>query len=416
MFEPQFAMDFIPDSVSILVLATVLGLFIGLEREWSEKPAGIRTFAIVSLTGSTLALLENYLLLSIGGVAIIIVSVLLGVEGIIKEEYGLSITTSMSLLLTYFIGVAVGFELLIESVTITALSSALLVLKRELHGFAGELNKEEIKSATELAIIAFVAYQFIPSKPVGPNNSIELQLVWLLVIAISGIGFVNYILVSKYGNKGFLLTGFLGGLVNSTAVIGDVTSRVKNGIHKNIAISSVIIANSAMTLRNALLVIVFIPSIGLILTLPLFTITIIGIVISAIISPTNTDVPIELESPFNLKNTLMFGGLFAVVLFVSSIAKIVFGKTAFLLTIFLAGAVSSGTAVATIITLLNSGEISVITATVGILISVISSMLIKVALVSMTKDKTLIVKTIAYTVVLIISGILTVGILSTLSI
>lgn len=82
------------------------------------------------------------------------------------------------------------------------------MLRRELHQFAWGLSKEEVKSAAEFAILAFVVYPLLPSDPVGPWNAIQPQLVWLLVVAVSGLGFVNYVIMQRYGSRGIAITGF----------------------------------------------------------------------------------------------------------------------------------------------------------------------------------------------------------------
>ena len=40
-----------------LLIAAALGLFLGLEREWSEKSAGVRTFSLLTLSGASATLL-----------------------------------------------------------------------------------------------------------------------------------------------------------------------------------------------------------------------------------------------------------------------------------------------------------------------------------------------------------------------
>ncbi|MGZ6140712.1 MAG: MgtC/SapB family protein, partial [Myxococcaceae bacterium] len=43
------------ETLSRMLLALGVGLFVGLEREWRGKEAGLRTFAFVSLLGGELA-------------------------------------------------------------------------------------------------------------------------------------------------------------------------------------------------------------------------------------------------------------------------------------------------------------------------------------------------------------------------
>ncbi len=148
-------------------LAAALGMFLGLEREWSHKSAGIRTFALFSLLGAVFTIVGSETLLVLGGVLVIVHGVLLAVEGLLTgKEESLALTTSVSLLVSYGIGVLVANDYILEGVVVTVFSSLLLVLKRELHGFAWGLSRAELRSATEFAILAFVVFPLLPREPV----------------------------------------------------------------------------------------------------------------------------------------------------------------------------------------------------------------------------------------------------------
>ena len=54
-------------------LSLALGMFIGLEREWAHKEAGIRTFALVSVCGTIFSFVSPQLVL-IGAFFVIIAS------------------------------------------------------------------------------------------------------------------------------------------------------------------------------------------------------------------------------------------------------------------------------------------------------------------------------------------------------
>ncbi|WGI16917.1 MgtC/SapB family protein [Methanonatronarchaeum sp. AMET-Sl] len=176
MFE-QF-IEAVPPTIVKLVSATLLGLFLGLEREWSEKPAGIRTFALIALVGSIFGILDSELVIAMGVLLIIAMAVLVGYRGVSGEEFtGLFLTTSVSMVVAYGVGVLVGLGFYLEGVTIAFLAALLLVLKRELHMFALNLSKRELQSAAEFAVIAFVIYPLLPSEPFGPWNAIDARLV-----------------------------------------------------------------------------------------------------------------------------------------------------------------------------------------------------------------------------------------------
>lgn len=398
----------VSEEIVSLSIAVLLGMFLGLEREWSQKAAGIRTFALISLLGTILTIIDEVNLLLVGGLLIIAISILLAVQSLLEDddETGLSLTTSVSMFVAYGIGILVAQGFLIESVTVAVLSSLLLVLKRELHQFAWGLTKEEMRSATEFAILAFVILPLLPTEPMGPWNAIEPRTVWLLVIAVSGIGFVNYILVRKYEGRGIAFTGFFGGLVNSTAVIAEMAKRAKGqeSMHQ-LAVGAILLANASMAVRNAVIGITFIPEAAFIVGPPLAAIAITGIGISLFVCDWKTDIEADLQSPFSMKNALMFGGLFLIILVVSAGAEVVFGAGGFLTTTFLAGLVSSGTSTATAVTLFSTGQISTELAVAGVIVGTVASILVKVFFAA-TVERSLVRPVLQLNLLLIIAGLI----------
>ncbi|ELZ48564.1 MgtC/SapB transporter [Halorubrum californiense DSM 19288] len=372
---------YLETNVAKLVLATALGMFLGLEREWSQKSAGIRTFALVSLAAAVFSLLGESGLLVVGGVLVVASAVLLAVRSFVEPEVdGLSLTTSASLLVAYGVGVLVAEGLFIESVTVAVLSSLLLVLKRELHEFAWGLSREEVRSAVEFTILAFVVFPLLPAETIDPWDAVQPRLVWSLVVAVSAIGFVNYVLVKRYQGRGYAVTGFFGGLVNSTAVVAEMAKRAKGRADLGeIAVGSILLANAAMAFRNAAVVAVFVPEAALVVGAPLGAITLAGIGVAVWRSDWRTTMEAELTSPFSLGNALTFGALFILVLLVSAVAEQTFGAGGFVATSFLAGLVSSGTSTTTAVSLLGTGQIGVDTAVAGVVAGTAASILIKTA-------------------------------------
>lgn len=395
-------------SVMKLAIATALGLFLGLEREWSQKTAGIRTFALISLLATVFTILEHDGLLIVGGLLIIAHAVLLAVRSLITEGHeGLSLTTSVSMLVAYSIGALVGSGLYIESVTVAVLSSLLLVLKRELHQFAWQLSKQEVRSAVEFAILAFVIYPLLPDETIGPWNAIQPRVIWLLVIAISAIGFANYILVKQYQGRGIAFTGFFGGLVNSTAVIAEMAKRAtRDPSLMGLAVGAILLANAAMAIRNAVLVATFLPSEAVTVGIPLGAIAVTGVVLSQMTSNWDAEMDADLKSPFSLKNALTFGGLFLLVLLVSAAAQEFFGAGGFVATTFFAGLVSSGTAATTAITLVSTGQISPDTAVWGVIAGTAASILVKVFFAA-SIERSLVKPVLLYSLLLIFVGVTT---------
>ncbi|MCH7661748.1 MAG: MgtC/SapB family protein [Euryarchaeota archaeon] len=377
-----------------IVLAGALGLLLGLEREWSHKSAGIRTFSLISLLAAVFTVLDQPLLLAIGGLFVAVQGLLLAVRGLLIEEAGLSLTTSVSMLVAYGVGVLVGTGRLLEGVTVAVLSSLLLVLKRELHSFAWGLSREELRSTAEFAVLAFVIYPLLPSgdMPIGTAGfsvSIEPRVVWLMVVTVAGIGIVNYAIVRSYGGRGIAVTGFFGGLASSTAVVGTMLDHVRQRPEAaSYAVAAILLADAAMAVRNLAIALAFTigsPLFGAII--PLTAVTLGAIGIAAIIADWSEEVEMDLESPFSLRNALGFGAIFLLIVVAGAFAEAYLGTAGFYATAALSGLVSSAGAATSAVVLYRTGSLSHDVAVIAILLATASSIVVKALLAASSPDR-----------------------------
>jgi hypothetical protein len=83
----------IPPNIIKIFLCLLIGLLIGLEREWSDKPAGIRTFTLISVLGGVSSILYSHsiyisiILLSGGIILIITFSIFMAKEEVEMEVF-----------------------------------------------------------------------------------------------------------------------------------------------------------------------------------------------------------------------------------------------------------------------------------------------------------------------------------------
>jgi uncharacterized membrane protein (DUF4010 family) len=375
-----------------LALAAALGLFLGLEREWSQKSAGIRTFSLTSLVAAvfTLVAQREYLgglLLAVGALSVIVQGVLLAVQGLRDEtEDALSLTTAVSLLVAYGVGVLVASGYILAGVTVAVVSSFLLVLKRELHGLAWGLSREELRSATEFAILAFVIYPLLPpgTKEVY-GVPFEPRVAWLMVVTVAGIGIVNYAIVRTYDGRGIAVAGFFGGLASSTAVVGTMLDHVRQRPDAlTYAVAAVLLADAAMAVRNLAIALAFTVTTNQPLLVgalvPLGALVLGSVVIAAVIADWYEPVEMELESPFSLRNALGFGVVFLLILAGSTLAQAQFGTAGLYVSAVLSGLVSSAGATTTAVLLYRSGAIGSNPAVIAILLATASSVVVKAAI------------------------------------
>jgi uncharacterized membrane protein (DUF4010 family) len=131
-----------------------IGMLVGMEREWSNKDVGIRSFALVALLGMLAGTLGTGLAItSFIGVFVLVVA--MNTRSILAN-HSLEITTSVALAVTYLLGALIAEGHLFTPVASAIVMTMLLAWKTELSRFAGGLQMTEIRSAVLLGLIGFV--------------------------------------------------------------------------------------------------------------------------------------------------------------------------------------------------------------------------------------------------------------------
>jgi uncharacterized membrane protein (DUF4010 family) len=373
-------------TLSRVTLALAVGLFVGLEREWRGKEAGLRTFGFAALLGALGGLLgPAFALMSLA-----LIGVLVGFLNwqSLRANQGAELTTSAALLVTGFTGIMCGLGHRVTPAAVAVVSAGLLAWKERLAGFSHRLTAEELRSAILLSVLAFGIYPVLPNHTVDPWGLIAPRAVLVTVILIAAIGFANYVLWKVAGPRGMELTGFLGGLVNSTVTVAEVAARVRetSGAVANVAYRSVLLATLAMALRNALLLgLLSLPALAkAALPLGLMLVGSVALVFFPMRRPgPDTEAPpLPLESPFSISAVLKYGTLFVALAVFGAAAQKVAGQTGFYVVSVLGGLVSSASAVASGATLAAHGQVTPSLAAVGAVLASLASAAVNVVVVA----------------------------------
>jgi uncharacterized membrane protein (DUF4010 family) len=397
-------------SLARLLLALLLGLLVGLEREWRGKEAGLRTHALASLLGAMGGMLGTpYALVCLGLVGVLVV--FLNLQGM-RASQGTELTTSVALLVTTLAGVLCGIGHTITPVAVAVVTAALLSWKEYLAKFGHSLTAEEIRSAVLLGILAFAVYPVLPAHPVDPWGLIEPRAAWLTVVLIAAIGFANYVMWKLFGTRGIEFAGFLGGLVNSTVTVGELSSRVGDtgDALVNVAYRGVLLSIAAMTTRNALILGIFRPAALFVAagSLGAMFAASVGLALMARRSPVQAgeEKPLALKSPFSLWSALRFGLIFLVLQVAGTIAQSLFGRFGFYAVSVIGGLVSSASAVAAAAMLASNNTILPSVAAIGSVLASLASAAVNVALVArFSGSRTLTVRTGIATLVVVVVGL-----------
>jgi uncharacterized membrane protein (DUF4010 family) len=317
-----------------------IGLLVGFEREWSNKDVGVRTFALVSLLGMASFLISPYLSIAV----LFTISILIAVVSVrsMLVDRSLEITTSAALIVIYVLGALVGSGHLFTPVASAILMTLLLAWKTEFQRFAGGLKPEEIRSAVLPGLIGFVIYPILPDRFLDRWQLVNPREAWITVIVVAGIGFVNYVLLRLYSTRGLYWSAALGGLVNSTAAIIELSRSLIAGGLSRITVLVSLVTVEAMFVRNLALLAIFCPpgtshrdwSVGCDER---------GYRGHSLAFPDPT-ASITLSSPLSIRRVLQFGTFFLGIEVVGNIASRVFGNWGFLTVSAIGGLFSSASA------------------------------------------------------------------------
>jgi len=340
-----------------VVVSAGIGLMIGLERDWAHKDIGTRSFSFAALLG-TLAWLVSPTLAFIEVGVVLVLIVLVNVY-VLHKDLPLQVTTSFALAAANVLGILVGSGAFFLAFTSAIVLTALLSWKTGLVTFTSKLTVAEIRSALLLAFITAVIYPLLPSRFIDPWNFVNPRSIWLTVLLVSGIDFVNYILLRQLGTRGMRYSAILGGLVNSAAISVLLGQELKQDPDTASTIpANFLLADLAMIFRNAALVVIFSWSSGLQESFPTLIVLVPMMLVagsSALVvflrshkKPQQAPHRAPLISPLSLRYVLSFGFLFLSLSVLSGLGQRFFGAIGFL-AIVVVGALASATSSAVLV-------------------------------------------------------------------
>jgi len=322
--------------------ALLVGALIGLEREFVQQRSGerefggIRTFALMALLGAVAAFLTDlygpliFLAVYLGLILLLWASLLASaMRG--KEE---GITTEVTALLVPLLGAMMIWNQPAVAAALGVMTALILALKPRLHGAARRMSAEDMRATLEFSIISAVILPLLPNAGFGPFGVLNPFQIWLLVVFVSGIGFLGYVLMKLLGpEQGIGITGLLGGLVSSTATTLSFAGRSKtNAGLSTVLAQGILLASCVMLPRVLIEVAVVNPGLVKQVVVPLVAMLIAGAIVFYFLwrrGRAEEKVEhggVELSNPLRLKTAITFGLVFAVVLVAVEAANEYFGS------------------------------------------------------------------------------------------
>ncbi len=316
-----------------------LGLLVGLQRERKgEELAGIRTFALLTLLGTIMALVGGQAggggwMVPAGAVAL---GGILAIGAYIKahaKQTEIGLTTEIAALVMFGLGAYLAAGDKMVALVLGGAVVLLLYWKNVLHGFVRRMGDQDVSAIMQFVLIALVIWPVLPREKMGPYdffNPFETWLVVILVVSMSLAGYVLYKLVPP--TAGALLGGAIGGLISSTATTVSYSRRAKSDPSSApLAAQAIMMANTVSMLRVIALLALFARQDAWPLLEPLGVMAVIMAMLTLVTSWLGRRVHAALPAqgnPTELKAALLFAAIYTVVKLATAWGKANFGPTA----------------------------------------------------------------------------------------
>ncbi len=389
------------EALMSLAVAVAAGLLLGVERQQNARAqqkdefGGIRTFPLVALLGALGALARPvagpWLLAGsfLGVVAFVAVS-----HQRAASEGSIGVSSEVAALVAFALGAVSATHGLMTDATrhllvgaAAALALALLAMKKPLHGFASRISEDDLYATVKFVSLALIVLPALPRGTYGPLDVLSPFKIGKMVVLIAGISFAGYIAARVVGAaRGLLVAGLLGGLVSSTAVTLTYSGRARSEPALASLCAVAITAACSMMFARVLAVVGVIhrpllaalaPSLG--------AMAAVGFGASWWFyrrsSRDGADGAGEgpgaaLRNPFELRQALSFGLVYAAVLFIAKGAQTWFGSAGLYASAVLAG-LTDVDAITLSVVEMNRAGLSDVSATTAIVLAAVTNTVVK---------------------------------------
>ena len=376
-----------------LIIAVLLGAFIGIRREAELQKKkivgfrGLRTTALVSALGAISTFFKEFSYLPV------IFFMFLGVWIVIAYQSGvkkgkIGMTSEVSLILIFWSGVFIGYQNFILGIILGLVVAISDAYKDKMHNLVARLQLKEWSGALQMIIISLVFLPFLPKKAIDQWGVFVPYDVWMLVVLVTGIGFLGYFLNKIFNKgkfKGIYLTSVLGSIISSTAVTVQLSQKVKkdSSVLKYLPVS-ILLAIAVMLIRDILIVLAASDKIAwtiiktpVVMLLTALFLLIIYWFVNTGKKGTEQEITVNEKSPFEIIPALKFAFIFTLILFLIHFVKDWLGNQAVYVTTFLVSLIDTETIILPAIENQKNGHFDLVMVGNIISIAIVVNTLIK---------------------------------------
>jgi len=376
-----------------LLVALGVGLLIGMEREWRvhqdvdtpDEHAGLRTFGLIGLLGGVAGLLKENAAWLTAAALLAVAAVLIAQRRKGNRNLPLEdVTTLVAALVTTLLGALATSGMPQLAATSAVVIVVLLHLKPTLHRWVEALSQDELRAVLRLLVISIVILPVLPDKGYGPYAALNPRTIWLFVVLISTLSFVGYLAIRILGPKrGYLVTGFFGGVVSSTATTAAL-ARLARQDQKSVAplAAGIALANGVSVMRMVIIVAAIHPALAVAAAWPLGCGALVALACALLLWRSHDGKgksggkDIEISNPFDLGPALKLAALLAVIQVLAAFLEDRYGQAGVQVLAAIAGLVDVD-AITLTVARGTAGGAAIAPAIVALLIAVLANAVFK---------------------------------------
>lgn len=320
---------------------------LGIEREHRNVQGahaiGVRTFVILGLLGALAGAMMQPLI-SFGIVLFVSAAIIASyfrTSDRNNQGSDVGLTTELAAGATFALGFLVHEQKLLTAI-LGVLILVTLLSREKLHQFTrSQLKASEVQSAATLIVLGVGVLPLLPDQYLDPWQLINLHTYMLTVVVIGTIQFLGYAIVRIFGSHlGYPVTGFMAGLVSSTAAFVSLPQILRtNPAMWAPAASAAILSTISSFVKLVVIVFLVSPALVLPIFLPLAISCFVGLIAVGFLSKSSTkevEYPTP-DNPLSLSGAIRFGSMLAVFLAGVRLIEHLFGAEGTQIVSFLGG-------------------------------------------------------------------------------
>jgi uncharacterized membrane protein (DUF4010 family) len=387
-----------------------------LQRQHVQTPlGGIRTFPLVTVFGTVCAVLAAAYggwVVGIGLVGVVATAVAGKITNPDRGDDHTGLTTAVAMPLMYAVGAYLVNGDWSVAVAVGGTVAILLEMKLQLHGIVAGLGDADIKAIMQFVLISFIILPVLPNQTYGWYDVLNPREIWWMVVLVVAMSLGGYIVWKFFGqHAGTVLGGILGGTISSTATAVSFARRSRLAPSSVRAGSTVIMISTTVSLVRVAIEMAVVGHVAMLkAVVPLAVLIVSGLFLCLfewLGSRKEAEAISQQTNPTELKSALVFGTLYAIILFAVAATKVHFERTGLFVVAALSGLTDMDAITLSTSRMVSAGRLTADTGWKVIISAVMANLIFKAALVAMLGDRKLFIRVaILFGILIIVGGVL----------